>query len=214
MKEIPLIRGKFSIVDDEDYDELMQWKWGSLRRGNTCYARRTTRGVLGNKQTIYMHTIVIRTPIGMDTDHINGNGLDNRRCNLRAVSRRGNMQNLHINKTSRFPGVCWAARDGKWRASIYVGGKKESLGDFTNEEEAHQEYLKACAAIGVGAEVQTARIKHPKSSKFKGVSWYKPYHKWVAHINIDGRVVHLGYFSTEDAARESYLKARSTTGVV
>ena len=85
MKEIPLTRGKFALVDDEDYEWLSQWKW---------YCSTTGYAVRGCKNRIlYMHREIAKTKPGMLTDHINRNKLDNRKENLRFCSHRENMKN-------------------------------------------------------------------------------------------------------------------------
>lgn len=88
-KEIQLTQGKVTLVDDEDYEWLSQWKWCAKdgRNGN-FYAFRASK----NKST-YMHRLILDTPKGKVTDHINGNGLDNRRINLRICSYRENSHN-------------------------------------------------------------------------------------------------------------------------
>lgn len=69
----------------------------------------------------------------MEIDHINGNGLDNRKENLRFVTHRQNMQNQHRQKTSVFPGVCFDKRVGRWASQIRVNGKLKHFGSFTSE---------------------------------------------------------------------------------
>lgn len=147
MKEIPLTQGKVALVDDEDYPELSKFKWHAHKDHNTYYAGRASPGVNGKQHHIRMHAIIVRTPKGMHTDHINGNGLDNRRCNLRIVTTRGNGQNRHCPKTSKYPGVSWHKRDRKWQAEIQIGGKHRSLGYFDIESEAATAYRVACVSM-------------------------------------------------------------------
>ena len=92
MKEIPLNRGMAALVDDADFLELSKIKWSIKKGCNTYYAQHTSYGPLKSTTTL-MHRIIMKTPAGMDTDHINGNGLDNRRVNLRIVTHKENMQN-------------------------------------------------------------------------------------------------------------------------
>lgn len=126
---------KYAFVDGEDYGNLSRWKWYAAYRGRSFYAYRncklesdgTCRG------SVFMHRVIMKTPKGLDTDHINGNGLDNRKSNLRICSRTVNGQNRvnrNINNSSGFTGVTrqgkkWAAqiernKDGGRRA-IYIG---------------------------------------------------------------------------------------------
>lgn len=144
VKEIPLTQGQVAIVDDEDFDFLNQWKWqavkGTVKQRNVFYVNRTT---WAPKKTVIMHRIIMNAPNGMMVDHINGNGLDNRRSNLRIVTRRQNMQNRHHNKTSRYPGVQWKKHCKLWVAKIQICKKSFHLGYFKSEELAFEAYKKA-----------------------------------------------------------------------
>ena len=148
MKEIPLTHGKVALVDDEDYPELSKFKWYAHKMGtkisNKWYATRAPTCGIGRQLTLRMHTVILGTQQGLEIDHINGNGLDNRRENLRAVTRRENCQNLHIPKTSKFPGVDWNKYHRKWRATIRFAGKKRFLGYYDSEEAAARRYRIAC----------------------------------------------------------------------
>jgi hypothetical protein len=148
MKEIPLSQGKLAIVDDEDYDYLIGFKWCTYFTGINYYAVRNPPRKRGQpRRSIRMHREIMNTPAGMETDHINGNGLDNRRENLRVVTRRGNSQNLHIEKSSKFPGVTWASKGRTlkkpWQAMIRIGKSQKYLGRFMTEEDAHKAYMEA-----------------------------------------------------------------------
>jgi len=86
-KEIPLTQGKVALVDAEDYDMLMKWKWFAHKDGNVFYATFSLKKdpVTKKRSKLWMHRVIMQTPDGMQTDHINGDGLDNRRKNLRNV---------------------------------------------------------------------------------------------------------------------------------
>lgn len=142
-KEIPLTKGKFAIVDDEDYEELSKYKWqaSSIRRNEICYATRKVI-VNGKRKEVKMHIVINRTPAGMDTDHINGNGLDNRKENLRTASPSQNAINIGKRKksgtSSSYKGV---GRNGKkWASVISLNGKKIYLGMYESEIEAARVY--------------------------------------------------------------------------
>lgn len=147
MKEIPLSQGKVAIVDDEDYEELLKFKWSARRDPNTYYAVSHTLTACRKRRGIRMHRVIIAPPIGMEIDHINGNGLDNRKENLRIVTRRQNSQNKHTPKTSHFPGVNWDKSRGKWATRIKVNKNFYSLGRYGNEETAARVYQFACQWI-------------------------------------------------------------------
>jgi len=134
MREIKLTQGKVAFVDDEDFEELNKFKWYAHKHRNTYYALR------GFPIRFTMHRELIFVPQGLITDHIDGNGLNNQKSNLRAVTNRVNGQNLHIKKTSQFPGVYWDKTKQKWKSRIKIKGVLKYIGDFKNEEEAATAY--------------------------------------------------------------------------
>jgi len=86
-RKIPLTQGKFAIVDPEDYERLAKYKWHLARSPTGLYATRWQRFASKNtRKRIWMHREVISVPKNMVCDHINHNGLDNRRANLRAAT--------------------------------------------------------------------------------------------------------------------------------
>jgi len=146
-KEIPLTQGKVALVDDGDFDEVSKYKWCALKSGNTWYAYRNTRS-LGKRSAICMHRAINKTPLNFDTDHKNGNGLDNRKCNLRSVTHRQNLQNQknRKGKSSVFPGVCFC--DGKWEAQITTNGSSKFIGYFSSEGIAFHFYRSELDRLG------------------------------------------------------------------
>lgn len=141
-KSITLTQGKVALVDDEDFEYLNQWKWFAEKRGSgLVYAVRNVK-----QKPLHMHTQIIKTPKGMVTDHINGDGLDNRRCNLRACTHGENMRNRkvgQVNNKSGYKGAHWSKRQEKWKAEIRVNGKSIHLGYFNDLIEAAQAYDRA-----------------------------------------------------------------------
>lgn len=134
MKKIPLTQGKFALVDDEDFEWLSQWKWGLSNK----YAARNT-------DKAYMHRLVNKTQKGKDTDHINGDKLDNRRSNLRSARRAENNANTKLkkNNTSGFKGVSFDKSRGLWSVKIMVDRKTLNLGRFADKLEAASAYRDA-----------------------------------------------------------------------
>lgn len=126
----------WALIDKEDFAWLNQWHWTITPRGYVN--RRVTIGI--NKQTtIYMHRQILGLPHGdpHEADHINRNKLDNRRVNLRIVTRGQNAQNLDSRgTTSPFRGVCWDRGRKKWMAYAGLNGCTHYLGHYDNEEEA------------------------------------------------------------------------------
>lgn len=147
MKKIPLTKGQFAIVDDEDFEFLMQWKWQSRHQRNKVYAGRTKHtgqknGAKWVRDSIIMHRLIIRAPEGMEVDHIDGNGLNNQKSNLRLATRSENSRNTasHKDAASKYKGVSLFGRDQIWVANIYANGKQNYLGRFKTEEEAAEIY--------------------------------------------------------------------------
>lgn len=132
-KKCPIIKG-YALVDDEDFEWLNQWKWHLLNCREKKYAIKT-----GGKT---MHRLIMQTPKGMETDHINGNGLDNRRSNLRICANFQNQMNRKIgkNNTSGFKGVYWDKKNNEWYSSIMFNYKSYYLGRFNERIEAAKAY--------------------------------------------------------------------------
>lgn len=137
MKEIPLANGKgAAIVDDEWYPILSKWSWHLTCKG---YVERSVRPGFG----IMMHRVVNMTPMGLWTDHINGNKLDNRSANLRECSNSENSQSRRrkVPSSSGFRGVS-VKPNGKFEAAITINYKKTYIGFFGSAEEAARAYDK------------------------------------------------------------------------
>lgn len=149
MKTIPLTKGYEAIVDDADYDFLMQWKWHALVSGRGVYAERCERPKGQKVSHIMMHRVINKTPDGMDTDHDNGNTLDNRRHNLRSATRAQNMWNRKPNSkgASKYKGVAWHKQHRKWIVAIQHNKKRLFVGLFTNEQEAATAYANKAAEL-------------------------------------------------------------------
>jgi len=142
MKRIPLTLGKFALVDDEDYGWLSQWKWHALKARNTYYAQRSVPLGNGKYKNLRMHREVVKTPQGLFTDHIDGDGLNNQKANLRFCTLQQNQFNRSPRKncTSKFKGVSWKKSDKKWVAKINIDKKVTHIGFFTDEVEAAKAY--------------------------------------------------------------------------
>ncbi len=130
LPQIPLGNGLFATVDREDYPEISKYRWYATRRGHTIYAT-----CLKNRKPIYMHRMVMRPRSGYIVDHIDRNGLNNCRDNLRVCTRRQNQANRGpCGGTSRFVGV-YRHKD-RWLAGFRWRGKYYYVGYFDDEVEA------------------------------------------------------------------------------
>jgi hypothetical protein len=145
-RRIPLTQGKYAIVDPEDFERLNKHKWHAVKQNNTFYAIRCT-GPARKTTYIRMHREIINPPDHLVVDHINHNGLDNRKANLRPATRAQNNYNKVAIKrkgaTSKYKGVAWKKDKNKWRAHIYFNGEGIFLGYFKDEIQAAKAYDKA-----------------------------------------------------------------------
>lgn len=141
-KQIPLSQGLFATVDDDMYEYLSQWKWYAIKARTTFYAVRNI-GHSPFQKRVWMHRVIMNTPNEMDTDHWDGNGLNNQRDNLRVCTNTQNQanKNKQTNNTSGHKGVFWNL--GKWHAKIGVNGQVVHLGTFSNIEDASRAYDEA-----------------------------------------------------------------------
>jgi hypothetical protein len=141
---IPLTQGKFALIDEGDYDLVSQYRWQVKRTpsgklyAQTSLPRRHPSGL----RTLPLHRLILSAPVGIDVDHENGDGLDNRRSNIRLATRSQNAINRDKppGGTSRFKGVRLIAKSGRWRASICKQGRQIHIGNFRCEVEAAKRY--------------------------------------------------------------------------
>lgn len=140
MLEIPTTLGKTFIIDDEDLDLISQYKWHAYEHRNTYYVSTNVK-TNGKWTTVGMPTIIMKAKDRKQLDHKNGNGLDNRKENLRYCSSSQNSQNRHGGfGTSPFKGVHWHKPIGKWCSRIGYEGSRIILGYFASEEDAARAY--------------------------------------------------------------------------
>ena len=141
MKEIPLTRGKVALVDDEDYVDVSRFKWYAHTNYRVFYAIRNIT-IAGKRKAVKLHRYIMRAPDGVEVDHLNGDGLDCQRANMRLCSRSENQQNTpaYRGNGSGFKGVERFDGGEKWRARIRVDGKQRHLGLFNSKEDAARTY--------------------------------------------------------------------------
>ena len=163
---VPLIGGAITIIDAADLLLLEGRRWSVSGR----YARSTSR------PPVFLHRLIIDAPDGWEVDHIDGEGLNNRRENLRLATRQENSCNRSPIKdghlTSDFKGVSWSASHRKWLARIKSNGQVYDLGYFVDEDKAALAYdaaairlfgafAKTNAALGLFRTAQRGKRKHP-----------------------------------------------------
>lgn len=134
-REMPLTKGKVALVDTEDYGWLIRFKWTAHIRGYaSCHLPKSEGGA-----SFLMHRVIMDAPRGLEVDHINGNKLDNRRCNLRIVTKAQNQHNRHaILCAAGYKGVkCLGVR---FQARIGCRDAHRHLGTFDTAEDAARAY--------------------------------------------------------------------------
>lgn len=220
--EIPVSGGLAALVDEADFDELIQYTWHTGDKGYVVRA--------GNGTSISMSRQIMKAPKGMYVDHINGDILDNRRSNLRICSHTENCWNRKLSEgcASKFKGVNWHKKSGKWQARIKFERKIYHLGLFTLEQDAAHAYNEAAKkyfgefarlnpipadwVISTHNPQNLCQIRRGKNkvkctSKYKGVGRVRKSGKWTARIKVDGKLKYLGDHDTEEAAALAYNAA-------
>lgn len=136
-RRIKLTKGKYAIVDPDDYQKLSQYDWHLLETKGKSYA-----AMFDDGKIVYMHRFIINAPKGRIVDHHNRESLDNRKTNLRFATRSQNSCNKNILKkgTSEYRGVSLIKKSNKWQAVIYYNGTRKHLGLFENQQDAARAY--------------------------------------------------------------------------
>lgn len=139
-REILLKEGISAIVDAQDYDRLSKYRWFMRQHGDRLYAYRIICAN-GKQREVKMHRQILGLLKGnrLECHHINGNGIDNRRANLRALTKSEHMfiHGYRKNNTSGYRGIGWDKIAKKWRARVQLNGTSYSLGHHNTKEEAH-----------------------------------------------------------------------------
>lgn len=203
--------GKFSLIDDEEYNKVSRALWSVNGSG---YATAFLDGV-----SISMHRLIMNAPAGMQVDHINGDKLDNRKCNLRLCTKSQNQANLRKYKNNgiKYKGV--EKKIGGWQAKISQHRHPFYLGTYKTQEDAAHIYDAAARYIykdfaslnfpdqnlfpNFDLEEHMKNLKSKRTSKYRGVS-VSAEGKWKAKICVNYVETHLGTFETEIEAARAY----------
>lgn len=141
MKTIPLTRGFVALVDDRDFESARKFEWYAHKVGRRVYATRSLKKPDGSWTKQRLHNFLL--PGVKRVDHEDGDGLNNRRKNLRPATYQQNVRGARlkpVRATSQFRGVCWNKGRQKWEAGIGVNYKNVHLGLFQLELDAARAY--------------------------------------------------------------------------
>lgn len=144
---VTLTKGHVAIFDAADIGIVADRKWYAVMDRNKVYA--ATKTGSDNHSTLLMHRLIMNCRRGIMIDHRDGDGLNNRRSNLREAdhSQNGRNQGPGNQNTSGFKGVSFIKRSSRWKAAITVYKKRHYLGSFKTPEEAYAAYCSACVAM-------------------------------------------------------------------
>lgn len=150
MKEIQLTKGKVAFIDDEDFEYIMQWKWTAYKGRNTYYAKRNMNNK-GDNIGFQMHRSLMRVyDRSILIDHIDGNGLNNQKANLRICNYSQNGANKLKRKGSngtKFIGITFRKDTKKWAAQVMKDYKHISLGCYNSDIDAAIAYNKKAVEL-------------------------------------------------------------------
>jgi hypothetical protein len=210
--------GKFSIIDNEDYQEACQYRWHLRSDGKHVVAE-----ICGKK--VALHRFITKDYVSRDIDHIDGDGFNNCKSNLRGATRSQNNANQRKSDrplTSRFKGVSYDKRRNRWIATIRVNYKNTHIGSFTDEIDAAmaydayaRRYFREFARLNFPdvslseEEIEQRKVTRNSSSKYKGVFWSKSIRRWAVYVLYNGKRMYLGSYDTElkaAIARDKYIR--------
>lgn len=203
-------KGLTALIDLSDAKEVLKHRWTAwANKSNNIYA---VQGASRNERYLRMHRLIMRATDDQEIDHINGNGLDNRKSNLRVVTRSQNQQNRRAARTKDHPykGVYQDPNTGRYAVLIILDGRRKHLGTYDQIEHAgwvydyeavifHGPYAKTNAMMGLPTE--------PPPTKYHHISYNKRLGKWIAYIGSRNKRRHLGVFDTAKEAALAYNAA-------
>jgi hypothetical protein len=162
VKTVPLTKGVVAIVDDDDFERVIQFKWHTIcQNGKPTYGARHYRKPDGSRGLQYLHKFIMRSETLHD--HENGNGFDCRKENLRPATTKQNVRNRKAKRTSNAPYKGISRRGPTWNAKIVVDGKSIFLGASRSAEDAARLYdMAALKFFGEFARLNFNRSNYPQ----------------------------------------------------
>ena len=219
---IPLRDGCVLLIDDADYADVAQWSWHCVRIGTYHQPRAWIRESGHKPRKIAIGRYLLRPEAGFEVDHINGDTLDNRRENLRLVTKQQNQWNQRrVRGSVPFKGVKWDPKHRCYSAGIRIQQVYTHLGHYAEAIWAAHAYDRAAVDtygtyaacnfpddIPSSEVIESHRLHRPPiapphgRSRYRGVDWHRG--RWRAKIMVHGTKYDLGRFSTELEAARAY----------
>ncbi len=163
MMALGLDNGYCALVDEQDAVQLSWMRWHTRNKSGQLYAYARVPGTGDPGVIVGMHRFLMDAGQRKEVDHINGNGLDNRRSNLRLCNRQQNSFNrgAHRGHSSKYKGVSFRKGIARFRATISLNNRKIHLGHFVIEEDAARAYDKAALEL----HGEFARLNFPEAQR-------------------------------------------------
>lgn len=132
------LKGNDVLIEYKDLKHFGEFKFFIVKKAGskTKYVAANLKRADGSKRTIYLHQLIMNAPKGYEVDHINNNGLDNRKSNLRVVTHMTNQNNLPLKDNKKFRGIYFCNTRSAWTAQVVFNKKRKSLGSYNTPEEA------------------------------------------------------------------------------
>lgn len=163
MRVIILTQGQHTVVEDDVYEWSGQFNWRLIKTPRSLYAARSlpAHGETRRQKIVYLHREILQAPVGLWVDHIDCDGLNNLRENLRLCFRGNNAHNSRksVVNSSGYKGVSFSSQLQRWKGSIRIAGRGVHLGYFDIAEDAARAYDMAALEL----HKEFARLNFPNT---------------------------------------------------